>query len=204
VAQLLGSVLFPDPFAPQRPAGLPAPPRAIGAHEFVVWLGDLNYRIDMPDSAVRAQLERPAGSLAVLAAHDELLLEQAAGRVFSGFLEGALDFRPTYKYDKRSDEYDTSSKRRAPAWCDRILWRQSEHMRGLTYDRHETTLSDHRPVSAELEMSVVSSSNLDGGLLPHVVSMARPTGLDMCGCISACLLAVSNMGGLHGYREVPS
>ena len=204
VAQLLGGVLFPDPFAPDRPLGSPLPPRTIGAHEFVVWLGDLNYRIDMPDSSVRAQLERMDESLEVLASHDELLLEQAAGRVFSGFLEGTLAFRPTYKYDKRSDEYDTSAKRRAPAWCDRILWRQSEHMRGLTYQRHETTLSDHRPVSAELEMSVVSSSHLDGGLLPHAGSMARSTGLDMCGCIAACLKAMSNMGVQQGYREVPS
>lgn len=42
-------------------------------------------------------------------------------RIFVGYSEGPLLFRPTYKYDNNSDEYDTSEKQRVPAWTDRIL-----------------------------------------------------------------------------------
>lgn len=45
-------------------------------------------------------------------------------QVFRGFIEGKLDFAPTYKYDLFSEDYDTSEKCRTPAWTDRILWKR--------------------------------------------------------------------------------
>lgn len=48
--------------------------------------------------------------------------ERVAGRAFSGYLEGAILFPPTFKYDRGSDQFDTSSKARPPAWTDRILY----------------------------------------------------------------------------------
>ena len=45
-------------------------------------------------------------------------------QVFAGFNEGPVDFAPTYKYDLFSDDYDTSEKKRIPAWTDRVLWRR--------------------------------------------------------------------------------
>lgn len=45
-------------------------------------------------------------------------------QVFKSFIEGKLDFAPTYKYDLFSEDYDTSEKCRTPAWTDRILWKR--------------------------------------------------------------------------------
>jgi hypothetical protein len=54
--------------------------------------------------------------------HDQLNQQRKLGRAFVGFEEGAIRFPPTYKYDKRADCFDTSSKKRSPAWTDRILY----------------------------------------------------------------------------------
>ena len=38
------------------------------------------------------------------------------GDAFTGYNEGPLLFRPTYKYDYGFDTYDSSEKYRIPAW----------------------------------------------------------------------------------------
>ncbi|KAF9546307.1 DNase I-like protein [Agrocybe pediades] len=119
-------------------------------HEFVILNGDLNYRIDHRRDAIISAVH--AGDLNSLLSHDQLQREIKFNRGcrLRGFSEGPLTFNPTYKYDKGTDEYDTSEKRRSPAWCDRILWRArvAERVRQLHYRRYETNVSDHRPVSA--------------------------------------------------------
>jgi hypothetical protein len=59
--------------------------------------------------------------------HDQLNQQRKLGRAFVGFEEGAIRFPPTYKYDKRADCFDTSSKKRSPAWTDRILYWTRRH-----------------------------------------------------------------------------
>ena len=51
-----------------------------------------------------------------------------AGRVFRHLREGAIRFPPTYKFNKNDPDpfaYDSSEKRRVPAWTDRIFFRGS-------------------------------------------------------------------------------
>lgn len=64
-----------------------------------------------------------------------------------------IDFAPTYKYDRRSQNYDSSKKQRVPAWCDRILWKQRGNEDARLEQRllrcvQDCTFSDHRPVLA--------------------------------------------------------
>lgn len=51
-------------------------------------------------------------------------MQRFVQQVFKSFIEGKLDFAPTYKYDLFSEDYDTSEKCRTPAWTDRILWKR--------------------------------------------------------------------------------
>ena len=185
VASLQEQLTFTDPSEAISPNGLPLPPRSIGDHEFVVWFGDLNYRISLPDVEVRELLEvGDCDALARLAVHDELLAERTAGRVFNGFVEDSLAFLPTYKYDMGCDVYDTSRKRRAPAWTDRVVWRGSEHVRCLNYSRVDALrTSDHRPVVASLELSVVTHSTLTGRSFPDASILPSSMANDASECL---------------------
>ena len=128
--------------------------RAFGIfdHDFLFWLGDLNYRIsNMTDVEVKARIsEEDWDSLVV---NDQLTTERAAKRTFVGFKEGRLAFKPTYKYDPGTSRFDTSEKKRLPAWCDRVLWisRRSELVQTFYGGHHELMTSDHKPVSAVYE-----------------------------------------------------
>jgi hypothetical protein len=66
-----------------------------------------------------------------------------------GFEEGPISFLPTYKYDIDTDTYDTSKKKRVPAYTDRILFKPSDKVSLKEYDTvQELRISDHRPVYA--------------------------------------------------------
>ena len=81
-------------------------------------------------------------------------------QIFRNFNEGKTNFPPTYKYDLFCDDYDTSEKKRCPAWTDRVLWRRRPLPRSqdggeeveinqgklLLYNRADLKTSDHRYV----------------------------------------------------------
>jgi hypothetical protein len=70
-----------------------------------------------------ATLRTPRSKLlARVLRHDQLNRQRKLGRAFVGFEEGEICFPPTYKYDKNAKCFDTTSKRRCPAWTDRILY----------------------------------------------------------------------------------
>ena len=102
----------------------PLPLRVSDRYDRVVWMGDLNYRLDLSRDAVDAALASgESAALAPLLAADQLGAERVAGRIFEGFSEGQISFRPTYKFDADSDVYDSGPKRRVPSWTDRILYK---------------------------------------------------------------------------------
>jgi hypothetical protein len=99
------------------------------------FFGDLNYRLDIPIDQLKSLLGQKGYNQ--LLEHDQLkkaqthrLLPEAVlpGHTssfltaFEGFNEAEISFQPTYKYDKGTDNFDSSEKERKPAWTDRILW----------------------------------------------------------------------------------
>ncbi|KAM0719371.1 hypothetical protein Q7P37_005276 [Cladosporium fusiforme] len=79
------------------------------------------------EEAIDASLD-PASlqtTLASLLPHDELHQQMKLRKAFhDGWQEGPINFLPTYKYDVGSvGVFDSSEKKRAPSWCDRILYR---------------------------------------------------------------------------------
>ena len=123
--------------------------------------GDLNYRIDTMgrDAVIKAV---KSNNLLKLLERDQLRVAQRRNPIFPlrSLQEAPIAFAPTYKYDVGSANYDSSEKRRSPAWCDRILHKKSARICQLNYLRHELQISDHRPVSALFTASVkqISSS----------------------------------------------
>ncbi|XP_069492447.1 synaptojanin-1 [Ambystoma mexicanum] len=154
--------------------------RMMFSHDYVFWCGDFNYRIDLPNEDVKELIRQQSWD--ALNAGDQLITQKNNGQIFRGFLEGKVNFAPTYKYDLFSDDYDTSEKCRTPAWTDRILWRRRKWpfdksaeeldlvntslQEGndlpytwnpgtlLHYGRAELKTSDHRPVVALIDVDI--------------------------------------------------
>ncbi|XP_059090202.1 synaptojanin-1-like isoform X2 [Tigriopus californicus] len=137
--------------------------RTLMSHDYVFWCGDFNYRINMAREDVKALVANEDWE--TLLSADQLKIEHGEGNVFQGFIEGPVNFPPTYKYDLFSDDYDTSEKCRVPAWTDRILWRRRQLSRvppeGWSagqchwYGRANLKQSDHRPVLAILDVEAL-------------------------------------------------
>ncbi|GAA5932802.1 uncharacterized protein JCM15063_002209 [Sporobolomyces koalae] len=127
-------------------------------HELTILSGDLNYRIDARRDFVISAIA--SGQSTSLLAHDQLMKNLATNQTFRlrSFREPPIEFPPTYKYDPGTDNYDSSVKRRIPAWCDRILYRadRSDKVQALHYKRYEVNVSDHRPISAAFDLQIKS------------------------------------------------
>eukprot|EP00178_Gracilaria_changii_P011947 TRINITY_DN336_c0_g1_i1.p1 TRINITY_DN336_c0_g1~~TRINITY_DN336_c0_g1_i1.p1 ORF type:complete len:765 (+),score=107.44 TRINITY_DN336_c0_g1_i1:2788-5082(+) len=136
----------------------------------VFWLGDLNYRLDLPyllpvaltwdherklAYVLRKISERQYEDLSLF---DELRREMQRATVFGGFTEGKIEFAPTFKVvrGQRSTMYQPN---RVPGYCDRILWHSlpihRNQIRLRAYDSvPEIDTSDHKPVYAWFEVVV--------------------------------------------------
>lgn len=129
-------------------------------HEICILNGDLNYRIDsIPRNTVLEAIK--ARNLPKLLDRDQLLASRRKNPGFRlrAFSEMPITFAPTYKYDVGTDNYDSSEKKRAPAWCDRLLYRGVGRVKQMEYRRHEVRVSDHRPVSGLFKMRVKTISS---------------------------------------------
>ncbi|XP_069366039.1 inositol polyphosphate 5-phosphatase K isoform X1 [Paralichthys olivaceus] len=75
-------------------------------HKVVFCLGDLNFRIaDHGLHFLRSSIN--SGRLNLLWSKDQLLMMKKNEAFLQEFEEGPLNFKPTYKFDRNSDTYDT-------------------------------------------------------------------------------------------------
>lgn len=129
-------------------------------HETCFLSGDLNYRIAMSREQVLSLLSETGNkkfeAWETLQREDQLKQQQVLNPLFRlfNFKEAPILFDPTYKYDRGSDLYDSSEKKRIPAWCDRVLYRAPSTLTNVYYRRHEIKASDHRPISAGFTVPV--------------------------------------------------
>ncbi|KAI6372886.1 hypothetical protein MCOR25_003623 [Pyricularia grisea] len=84
-----------------------------------------------PDDFLPDPSDDPASLQATLDSllpHDQLGKLIKDGKVFQeGWREGPITFLPSYKYDVNTvGLFDSSDKKRAPSWCDRILYRSKK------------------------------------------------------------------------------
>ena len=77
------------------------------------------------------------------------------------YQEGSINFLPTYKYARGSVDFNF---KRTPSYTDRVLWKsRDEHaLRPIFYRSHpKITCSDHKPVSALLEVEIGKKRLID-------------------------------------------
>jgi len=99
---------------------------------------DITIPLPDPDDFLPDPHDDPASLQATLDSllpHDQLKRAIRERKVFhDGWREGPITFLPSYKYDVGTvGLFDSSEKRRAPSWCDRILYRTRRDKN--TYDK---------------------------------------------------------------------
>ncbi|XP_023520635.1 type II inositol polyphosphate 5-phosphatase 15-like [Cucurbita pepo subsp. pepo] len=138
--------------------------------DLIIFLGDFNYRLDgvSYDEARDFISQR---SFDWLKERDQLRTEMESGNVFQGMREAVITFPPTYKFERQQQGlagYDSGEKKRVPAWCDRILYRDSRSSlaSGCSLDcpvvasvsQYEACMdvvdSDHKPVRCLFDINI--------------------------------------------------
>ncbi|XP_018310810.1 72 kDa inositol polyphosphate 5-phosphatase isoform X1 [Mycetomoellerius zeteki] len=130
----------------------------------VFWCGDLNFRLAQPREEVIQWITNtcfPQES-PINMRKDQLKNILNEGAVLRGFEEAPIMFPPTYKYDPGTQNFDSSSKQRTPAYTDRILFRGKGHTRGyIRRVSHETSSSKDGVIECLIYDSVPSMCTSD-------------------------------------------
>ena len=142
--------------------------------DVVLFAGDLNFRIEQSREVIVRQVGNGKQNLLDF---DQLNFLMEQGLIFRGYKEENIRFRPTYKYDPGTSDFDSSSKQRTPSYTDRILYKSSDatNVSPICYDSvHDIVTSDHKPVVFVCQVGVRpgrDSIPLAGGLFNRDVYM---------------------------------
>lgn len=172
--RIVGSLLFPPiPSSTRQPSTAPT---TIYETSHLFFFGDLNFRLDLPEShplhgsnnyhqlasALDDESKREE-----LKEYDQLRMIQKKGTAFVGLREGEFwKFKCTYKYE--IGEVDKYSALRTPSWTDRVLYATYSDDPGTPEKSNITdllytsipgyTTSDHKPVVSLLLLPPPSTS----------------------------------------------
>ncbi|KAG9341590.1 hypothetical protein JZ751_019105 [Albula glossodonta] len=154
-------------------------------HRFthLFWLGDLNYRIELPPAEAENIVTKiKQQQYQELLCHDQLSIEMGEEKVFLHYEEEEITFAPTYRFERDTREKYVYTKAKAtgtkynlPSWCDRVL-RKSYPLSHVVCQSYGCTndimTSDHSPVFATFEVGVTSqyvSKNVSNNALPGAI-----------------------------------
>nr|XP_050848128.1 inositol polyphosphate 5-phosphatase E isoform X3 [Vespula vulgaris]XP_050848129.1 inositol polyphosphate 5-phosphatase E isoform X3 [Vespula vulgaris] len=117
----------------------------------VFWCGDLNFRLAQPREEVIQWITDTCfpQQVPVNLQKDQLKTILNEGAVLRGFEEAAIMFPPTYKYDPGTQNFDSSSKQRTPAYTDRILFKGKGHTRGYIRRVSHESAGSHKDGAIE-------------------------------------------------------
>ncbi|XP_051997179.1 phosphatidylinositol 3,4,5-trisphosphate 5-phosphatase 1 [Xyrauchen texanus] len=138
-------------------------------HSFthLFWLGDLNYRVDLPSQEAEIIVMKiKQQQYQDLLARDQLNMEREEEKVFLFYEEEEITFSPTYRFERDTREKYAYTKAKAtgtkynlPSWCDRVLRKSypSVHVVCNSYGcTNDIMTSDHSPVFATFDVGVSS------------------------------------------------
>ncbi|KAM7277569.1 hypothetical protein ACFE04_004703 [Oxalis oulophora] len=138
--------------------------------DMVIFIGDFNYRLfGITYDEARDFVSQRCFDW--LRERDQLRAEMKAGKAFQGMREAIIRFPPTYKFERGRPGlggYDSREKKRIPAWCDRVIYRDNRAAPvgecGLDcplvtaiylYEAvMEVCDSDHKPVRCKLHVQI--------------------------------------------------
>uniref|UniRef100_A0AAX7TLU2 phosphatidylinositol-3,4,5-trisphosphate 5-phosphatase n=1 Tax=Astatotilapia calliptera TaxID=8154 RepID=A0AAX7TLU2_ASTCA len=161
-------------------------------HRFthLFWLGDLNYRVEMPSSEAENIVSKiKQQQYQELLTKDQLSMERKESKVFLHFAEEEITFAPTYRFERDTRERYAYTKAKAtgtkynlPSWCDRVL-RKSYPLVHVVCQAYGCTnnimTSDHSPVFASFEVGVASQY-----VSKQDPSSAPPGGIQIMNCVA--------------------
>jgi hypothetical protein len=142
----------------------------LAAADMVAFFGDFNYRLfGITYDEARDFISQR--SFDWLRERDQLRAEMKVGKVFQGMREALITFPPTYKFERNRSGlggYDSGEKKRIPAWCDRVIYRDTQSSpfsesnlqcpvvsSVIIYEAcMDVTESDHKPVRCKFHATI--------------------------------------------------
>ncbi|CAH2038828.1 unnamed protein product [Thlaspi arvense] len=142
----------------------------LAAADMIAFFGDFNYRLfGITYDEARDFISQR--SFDWLRERDQLGQEMKAGKVFQGMREALITFPPTYKFERNRSGlggYDSGEKKRIPAWCDRVIYRDTQSSpfsesnlqcpvvsSVIMYEAcMDVTESDHKPVRCKFHATI--------------------------------------------------